>query len=201
MKDGLLRVECAAIAVERGGGGEVGLEVGGIDALDAGAHGNGEEGEERIDGEIPGDGCDEWGRGETSVHGENALLDARDGFDVVVAVGHGEDGEDARTGLRADDLQAFFAGGAVGDSQVATETGVDVIHHLPESSAVGGGVVDLIVSDVVVDHLMDDGVLEFGFIEIEALAYTQPEIREMLLAKEPNPLLADHLPHIRARVR
>lgn len=56
------------------------------------------------------------------------------------------------------------------------EAGVDVVHHLTEGVAVCGGVVDLVVSDVVVDHLMDDSVLKFGFFEIKALAYTQPEI-------------------------
>ena len=111
-----LGVECAAVAVERSGGGEVRLEIGGIYALCTGAHGYGKECKERIDGEVPVDGCDDGRRGEALVHGEDALLYAGDGFDVVVAVGKGEDSEDAWTGLRTDDLQAFLARGAVRDS-------------------------------------------------------------------------------------
>ena len=73
---------------------------------------------------------------------------------------------------------------AVGDADVAVVEAIDPGHHGPEAGAMGRGVAEAVVDDVVVDHLMDDGVLEFGLGEVDARIDTQYEVLAAVGAPE-----------------
>ena len=135
------------------------------------------------------------------MHSYDPLLDARDGFDVLVSVGHREDSEDTRTRFATDDLQAFLARGAVRDRYMPTVLLIDILHHLTEHGAMRRCVLQLVETYIVVDHLVDESVLQLLLREIKPPADAQGKVREMFLTEQPYPFLAGHLPHVGARVR
>lgn len=52
---------------------------------------------------------------------------------------------------------------AVRDSDMTIPLGVDALHLPAEEFAVGGGVVELVDGDVIMNHLMEDGILNEFF--------------------------------------
>jgi hypothetical protein len=62
---------------------------------------------------------------------------------------------------------------------------VNAFHVLAEETAVGGGVAEGVESDVIVDHLMEDGVLDEFFGQVETGIDTEDEILVSNRAEEP----------------
>ena len=95
-------------------------------------------------------------------------------LDARFAIGESDDCYG--TGLMDDGLCALLVGEAMGDGDVTVALGVDTRHVLAEEPAVGGGIAKLVDSDEVMDHLMEDGVLDEVFRQINAGIDTQDEI-------------------------
>lgn len=62
---------------------------------------------------------------------------------------------------------------------------VNALHMLAEEASVGGGVAEVVESDVIVDHLMEDGVLDEFFGQIKAGIDTEDEILIAHRSEEP----------------
>ena len=106
----------------------------------------------------------------------------RDDLDACFAVGEGDEGEGA--GFMDDRLCALFVREAVGDGDVTVIEGIDTRHVFAEESAVGGGVAELVDGDVIVDHLMEDGVLDEGFGQVDAGVDAEDEVLIAVAAEE-----------------
>ena len=62
---------------------------------------------------------------------------------------------------------------------------VNAFHVLAEETAVGGGVAEVVESDVIVDHLMENGILHQLFGQIETGVDAKDEILVSNGAEEP----------------
>ena len=69
--------------------------------------------------------------------------------------------------------------------------GVDTLHLLAKKAAVGRGVAELVDCDVIMDHLMEDGVFDEGFGQVNTGIDTEDEVRVMGRAKEPGAMLGE----------
>jgi len=69
--------------------------------------------------------------------------------------------------------------------------GVDTLHLLAEKSAVSGSVAKLVNSDVIMDHLMEYGIFDEGFGQINTGVDTEDEVLVMRRAKEPGAMLGE----------
>ena len=107
---------------------------------------------------------------------------SRNDLDTGFAVRESDDSEDA--GLVNDSLRFFGVREAVGDGDVAVSLGVDSCHLAAEELTVGGGVTPLIDSDIVMDHLMKDGVFNKGFGEVNTDVDAEDEILVAVFAEE-----------------
>ena len=106
----------------------------------------------------------------------------RDHFDAGLAVGEMHEGEDA--GFMDDGLGFFGFGEAVRDGDVAVAFSVDTRHLAAEELAVCGGVAELVDGDEVMDHLMDDGVLDEVFRQINAGIDAENKVLILIAAKQ-----------------
>lgn len=95
-------------------------------------------------------------------------------LDARFAIGESDDCDGA--GLMDDGLCALLVGEAMGDGDVTVALGVDTRHVLAEEPAVGGGVAKLVDGNEVMDHLMENGVLDKGFRQVNTDVDTQDEI-------------------------
>ena len=95
-------------------------------------------------------------------------------LDARFAIGESDDCDGA--GLMDDGLCALLVGEAMGDGDVTVALGVDTRHVLAEEPAVGGGIAKLVDGNEVMDHLMEDGVLDEGFRQVNTDVDTQDEI-------------------------
>ena len=68
---------------------------------------------------------------------------------------------------------------------MAVTFGIDAFHKLTEEAPVGGGVAEMVESDVIVDHLMEDGVLDKFFGQVETGVDPKHEILVSNGAEEP----------------
>ena len=68
---------------------------------------------------------------------------------------------------------------------MAFSFGVDARHFAAEELAVGGGVVELVDGDVIMDHLMEDGVLDELFRQVKTGIDTEDEVLISQGSKEP----------------
>lgn len=68
---------------------------------------------------------------------------------------------------------------------MAVTFGIDAFHKLTEKAAVGRSVAKVVESDVIMDHLMEDGVLDEFFGQIKAGINTEDEILVSNGAEEP----------------
>ncbi len=84
------------------------------------------------------------------------------------------DGDCAR--FMDDGLGFFGFGEAVRDGDVAVAFGINTRHLTAEELAMGGGVVVLVDGNVIMNHLMEDGVLDEGFWEVNADVDTEDEV-------------------------
>lgn len=92
--------------------------------------------------------------------------------------------------LSAGGLRCLFGSETVGDGYMAPR-GVDACHLAAEERAVGGSVIPLIDSDIVVNHLVEDGVFDKVLREVDAGIDTQDEIRVLHSAEQAAALLAE----------
>ena len=103
-------------------------------------------------------------------------------FDAGLAVCEANNGD--CPGLMHDRLGALGIGKAVGNSYMAVCFGVDPIHFAAEEKTVSGGVVELIESDIIMDHLMEDRVLNEGFREVNTRVDTEHEVLVAVLPEK-----------------
>ena len=87
-------------------------------------------------------------------------------LDAGFAVGEAYEGDCA--GFVDDGLSFFGVGEAVRDGDMAVAFGVDTRHLAAKELTVGGGVLELVEGDEIMDHLMEDGVLDEGFGQVNA---------------------------------
>ena len=62
---------------------------------------------------------------------------------------------------------------------------VNALHMLAEEAPVGGGVAEVVESDVIMDHLMEDGVLDEFFGQVETGVNAENEILIAYWSEEP----------------
>lgn len=68
---------------------------------------------------------------------------------------------------------------------MAVTFGIDAFHKLTEKAPVGRGVAEVVESDVIMDHLMENGVLDQLFGQIKADIDTEDKILVSNGAEEP----------------
>ena len=66
---------------------------------------------------------------------------------------------------------------------------VDSLHLTAENLAVHGGVAEVVNGNEIVNHLMEDGVLDEGFRQVETSVDTEGKIRINPVAEEPFSML------------
>ena len=112
----------------------------------------------------------------------DVLLLGRNDIDTGFAVRESDDSEDA--GLVNDSLRFFGVREAVGDCDVAVTFGIDTRHLAAEELTVNGGVAELVDSDVIMNHLMEDGVFDESFGKVDTNVDTEDEVFVAVSAEE-----------------
>lgn len=79
----------------------------------------------------------------------------------------------------------MLLGKAVRNRNMAVTFGIDAFHKLAEKTAVGRSVAEVVESDVIMDHLMENGVLDEFFGQVETGIDTEDEILVSNGAEEP----------------
>lgn len=125
----------------------------------------------------------------------DALTNARQHLQSLTAIGETNQGDDVPHLLRTVDLLLLLLRGTVGNSELSAKTLVDGFHHLAKDFAMGRGVFNPVYTDIVMYHLMDDGVLPLLFRQVEAGAELQPEVEELRAMKQRATLLCRTLSH------
>lgn len=120
------------------------------------------------------------------------LLLSRDDFDAGFAIAEMYNSNHALFVNRR--LAALLVGEAVGDGDMTIALCIDTCHVFAEESAVGGGVAELVDSDVIVDHLMENRVLDERFRQVDADVDAEDEVLVAIAAKEA--LLATRERHL-----
>ena len=156
----LLGLEDLAFALQTEGGGEVLGEFLLVGPVQFSRVASGEAIEVRVDGEIPFPVADGVTEGQRVIHLEDPGSGADHG--CCRAVLEGSHADHVLLVLGCVSLREFAA--LSGDGDVTSEPGVDVIHDLAERDPVRGRVLDVVVCDVIVNHLMDDGILQGAFV-------------------------------------
>ena len=68
---------------------------------------------------------------------------------------------------------------------MAVTFGIDAFHKLAEEAPVGGGVAEVVESDVIMDHLMENGILHQFFGQVETGVDAENEILIAYRSEEP----------------
>lgn len=66
----------------------------------------------------------------------------------------------------------------MGNRDMPSETQVDVVHHLTKNLTMSARVLNAVEMNIVMYHLMDDGILYFIFRQVKADADTETEVVE-----------------------
>jgi len=69
--------------------------------------------------------------------------------------------------------------------------GIDTLHLLAEKSAVSGSVAELVNGDVIMDHLMEYGIFDEGFRQVDTGVNTEDEVLVTGRAEEPGAMLGE----------
>ena len=96
----------------------------------------------------------------------------------------GETDERKNTGFMNNRLRALGVRETMRDRYMTVPFGVDTCHLTAEELPVNGGVIPLIDSNIIMDHLMEDRVLNEGFWEVNADVYAKDKILVSVLAEE-----------------
>ena len=100
------------------------------------------------------------------------------------------------------EFEKLLLGEAIGDGYMAVAIGVNARHLAAEEPAVGGGVAKLIDRDIIMDHLMENGVLDEVFGEVDARVDAEDEVLVAKRSKEPRAATGKgHFAEESARVR
>ena len=100
------------------------------------------------------------------------------------------------------EFEELLLGEAIGDGYMSVTVGVDARHLAAEEQAVGGGVAKLIDRDIIMDHLMEDGVLDEVFREVDARVDAEDEVLVSDRSEEPRAAAGKgHFAEAGARVR
>ena len=105
-------------------------------------------------------------------------------FDACPAIVEGDDGNDVVADALVLQLFALFLGALVGNGDMPAKLAIDVVHDLAEERAVCRGVFQLVVADVIVYHLVDDGIFHNVFGQVDTGIDAQAEVVEFSSAKE-----------------
>ena len=106
------------------------------------------------------------------------------GHDLNAELTIGETDERNNTGFMDDRLCSLVVRETMRDRYMTVPFGVDSRHLTAEELPVNGGVIPLINSDIKMDHLMEDRVLNEGFGEVNADVYAKDKILVAVLAEE-----------------
>ena len=98
----------------------------------------------------------------------------RDHLDACLAVREVYEGDS--TGLMDDGLAALVVRETMRDGDVTVAPGVDTRHVLAEESTVRRGVAELVDGDVIMNHLMEDGILNEFFRQVNADVDAENEV-------------------------
>ena len=131
---------------------------------------------------------------------EDASEHPRQDLDASPAVAEGHDGYHMVASALVLQLFALFAGAFVRDGDVPAKATVDVVHDLTEEAPVCRRVLQLVVADVVVYHLVDDDVLQLALRQVDTRVDAQAEVVELCPAEQGPALLVRTLPEERLRV-
>ena len=100
------------------------------------------------------------------------------------------------------EFEKLLLGEAVRDGYMSVTVGIDARHLAAEEPAVGGGVAKLIDRDIIMDHLMEDGVLDEVFREVDARVDAEDEVLVSDRSEEPRAAAGKgHFAEEGARVR
>ena len=83
------------------------------------------------------------------------------------------------------ELKELLLGEAIGDGYMSVSVGIDARHLAAKEPAVRGGVAKLIDRDIIMDHLMEDGVLDEVFGEVDARVDAEDEVLISDRSEEP----------------
>lgn len=103
-------------------------------------------------------------------------------LDAGFAIRESDEGESA--GFVDDGLGTLVVGEAVRDGNVAMALGVDARHLAAEEFAVGGGVLELVDGDEIMNHLMKDSVLDEFFGQVNADINAEDEVLVLIATEE-----------------
>ena len=78
--------------------------------------------------------------------------------------------------------------------EIPSELAVDFVHDTEKKRPMCRVIFQPIISDVVVDHLMDDSVLYLLFRQVHTGIDAKPEVIQFCLAKRLSPLFIYALP-------
>ena len=98
-------------------------------------------------------------------------------------------------------FEKLFFGEAIGDGDMPVAIGIDARHLTAKEPAVRGCVTKLIDRDIIMDHLMEDGVLDEVFGEVDARVDAEDEVLVAKRSKEPRAAGKSHFAEEGARVR
>lgn len=107
----------------------------------------------------------------------------RDHLDACLAVGETHEGDS--TGLMDDCLRTLLVRQVVRDGYMTVTFGVDARHVLAEEPTVRGSVAELVDGNVIMNHLMEDGILDEGLGQVDTDVDTENEVLVVHRTKEP----------------
>ena len=82
------------------------------------------------------------------------------------------------------ELLFLFGSTLMGNRYMSSETLVDVVHHLPKDLSMSTCVLNAVEVDIIMYHLVDDGILYFIFRQVKADADTETEVVEFQLTEQ-----------------
>ena len=87
------------------------------------------------------------------------------------------------------ELLFLFGGTLMGNRDVSSEMQVDVVHHLTKNLSMSTCVLDAVEVNIIMYHLVDDGIFYFIFRQVKTDADTKSEIIMLHLTEQCPPLL------------
>ena len=89
------------------------------------------------------------------------------------------------------EFEELVLGEAIRDGYMAVAFGVDTLHLAAEKAAVSGGITELVDSDVIMDHLMEDGIFDKVFGQVDTGVDTQDVVFVTGRAEEPGAMFGE----------